>query len=267
MATKAMLSFPTLAFGDLLHNLPFLVRAGHGRLTWTQDGNTSHSIRHCLDLFHRLTDPTSLCLMMVFEDILVRVVGPFVSTVQLHLEPCSVHRCMEQVLRTISRFERAISRTRILFRVISLCRQWVDEPTLERFIKGYAYTPSGMLLPTLLQHAVTLLAQGRPIVNKVQIQAAGAADPKLVMCLGAHCVCNAVQQHGGISKEIKVKWLQAVGFLSSWLQVARLRSGAQRCFVTTSMFLLMVCFAASAAAGMHSTTCLCVEITGSDYHN
>ena len=119
----AMLSFPTLAFGDLLHNLPFLMRAGHGRITWIQEGNTSHSIRHCLALFHRLTDPLNLYLMMLFEDILVLVVGPFVSTVQLHLEPSSLNKCMEAVLRTISRFEKAILRTRIFFRVVALCRQ------------------------------------------------------------------------------------------------------------------------------------------------
>ena len=227
----------TLAFGDLLHNLPFLVRAGHGRLRWIQAGNTSHSISHCVALFHRLTDAHSLCLMMIFEDILTRVVGPFTSTVQLHLEPTALQSCMDTVLRQVSRFEKAIQRTRVLFRVIALCRQWVDEPMLRNFIIGYAYTPPGMLLPTLLKHAVTLLADARPTVNRVSIEALGASDPKVEMCLGPHCKCHSVHHHGVPYKATKVKWLQAVGSYFVGCE-------SPRCFACNDPIVLIVSFEA-----------------------
>ena len=94
-----------------------------------------------------------------------------------------------------------------------------------------------MLLPTLLRHAVTLLTQATPTVNKAKIKVLGASDPKVEMCLGPHCICNAVHHHeGALSMVIKVKWLKAVGFLSSWLRVARRRPGAQHYSVTISMF-------------------------------
>jgi len=147
--------------------------------------------------------------MMIFEDILTKVVGPFTSIVQLHLEPTGLQSCMDTVLRQVSRFEKAIEHTRMVFRVIALCRQWIDEPSLRNLIRGYAYTPPGLLLPTLLQHSITLLADARPTVNKVSILIPGASDPKVEMCLGPHCTCHAVHHHGTHFVTTQIKWGQA----------------------------------------------------------
>jgi len=195
---------------NLLHNLPFLLRGYHGRLSWIQAGHTSKSIASCLELGHRLTDVSVLCALMFLSDLLNNVIKPFARVVQKHLEPSIFERALERNLRDAVRQKQSLMRMRVFFRVFACLRQHVPLSGLQSLLRAYSFTVDGMRFPTFFAEAKTLLASGKPTIRGCALDIVEASDSKTTKCWGPHCQCPGKVMKGAVSVGTAIKWNRSV---------------------------------------------------------
>ena len=73
--------------GSLVDLFQPLTQSLHVRLAWKQAGHGARSLDEIMDAGRRLTEPRTIILMVLMQDVLREVVRPFAKQVQKHTEP------------------------------------------------------------------------------------------------------------------------------------------------------------------------------------
>jgi len=76
--------------GNLIHNLPHLMKTLWGQIAWAQAGHRrGASLKDCMDLSGKLLDVPHIVTTLLFDSIVTEVIQPFARRAQ---ERCAAER-------------------------------------------------------------------------------------------------------------------------------------------------------------------------------
>ncbi len=179
--------------GSVLENYRTIVASMHARAKWVQQGHSSQSLGHILDVSRTLSDVSFLTFLLVLSDILTLLVRPFTLQVQGMLEPSELARAELRLATGLGKALKLLPSVRCLFRVIALCRQHAAQKALATLLGAFRFSPMGRCFPRLFDAAAGILCQS-PHFKHVELSVVTDFDAAKTMCLGPHCQCLAREE-------------------------------------------------------------------------
>ena len=183
--------------GSLVSNYKTIRASLWARVEWTQAGRSTQPLAKLMDLGRRLSGVGKAVHMVCLQDVLMVIVRPFAKQVQGNVEPCSFLAGQTAVLEKIRRARKVLRRTRVLLRVVSLCRQHAVPEDLVRLVEAHNVGQTAAAFPTLFENIPFMLGaecrfQGCALETR---DAAPAHDGSQQMLLGSHCQCASLLAH------------------------------------------------------------------------
>ena len=173
-----------------MDNFQVLTQALHVRAAWKQAGHGARSLDTIMAAGRRLTEPQTIILMVLMQDVLREVVRPFAKQVQKHTEPAIFQSQQSRFQMRACAAGSAALRLQRIVRVLTLCRQHAAPEELAACLAAFGGSALGRIFPSFFEHAPGLLL-AQPMFQGCEIQPISTHDRSQTMVLGPCCQCHA----------------------------------------------------------------------------
>lgn len=208
--------------GSLVDNFQVLTQALRVRAAWKQAGHGARSLDAIMAAGRRLTEPQTIILMALMQDVLREVVRPFAKQVQKHTEPAIFRSQQSRFQMQACAAGSAALRLQRIVRVLTLCRQHAAPEELAMCLAAFGGGALGRIFPSFFKHAPGLLL-AQPVFQGCEIQPLSKHDRSQTMVLGPCCQCCAQE----LQRAAEMETLAAGGADRSHFADAAGRVGVQ----------------------------------------
>ena len=175
---------------SLLKNYKRLHLAMHARILWRQSGHSSQTLTNLTTVSRVFADVGFITFALAFHSVLSQVVRPYAKIVQSACEPWAIQNAENQLLGKIAEFRNVLHSTRILMRVVTLCRQHLSTGDWLNFFRAQHASSMGRSFPSLFRSLHSLLDRIPASFQGCALGERYESDTKKP-CLGPHCQCGA----------------------------------------------------------------------------
>ena len=126
--------------GNMLQNYRAIVLGLHARLSWRKGGGGSQSLQHLTEVGRKIQNTCFAAFLCLFSDLLLKIVRPFVMTVQDLREPWLVLDANATLLRGLKNFQKQLRKSAELLFVHALCAQHLSSKELARRLTRVPYS-------------------------------------------------------------------------------------------------------------------------------
>ncbi len=211
--------------GNLVANFRAIITAMHTRVVWRQEGHGVQTLESLTAIGRRLTEPSFVLWMLVFQHILQTIVAPLALAVQSAKEPWLITTALDDAFRSIEECKCKIAELVRFLKVLSLLRQVLTTRDIRSLLLAFQVSPFGRFFRDLWPHLHGLLCCDPPTFQKVRLAPVATVE----RVLGPHCQCACKEnmwmsggerarrtmitlRRGGLSPTLKVRVPMWVAF-------------------------------------------------------
>ena len=175
--------------GHLSANYRTLISSMHARLRWRQEGHGVQPLASLVGIGKRLTEPSFVFWMLIFQHIMEHIVAPVGLAVQSAKEPWVICDGLDHAMQAIAVCQEKSADLLNFLSVIALLRQTLTRKDIRNFLIAQRYSTLGRYFHSLWPHLVGLLCNVPPMFKGVHLSSIDI-DGRV---LGPSCQCACVE--------------------------------------------------------------------------